>query len=334
MKLISFYKVVVLAMFLSIFSSCDTSNKKASDIESSNIKAFEGLSKLVKEPKSFSFYVLGDWGRNGFHGQRHVAQAMQEATDYLSPQFIVSTGDNFYPRGIASVNDPYIKSSFEDIYNGPNLFTNWYSVLGNHDYAGNSQAQIDYTHVSQRWQMPDRYYFFDRNWDDFGFRARFIFIDTTPFEDNYYQKSLGENLVKQDTTAQKEWLEKTLKSSTANWNIVIGHHPMYTSGSRANNKSFTRNHLESLFEKYKVSAYFAGHEHDLQHQKPDSVYTHHFISGAGSKLRETGENENSQFAVSQNGFMAVTVTATHLLIQTINSDGEVIYTTKIDNLKP
>lgn len=71
---------------------------------------------------------------------------------YLGIEFIISVGDNFYTNGVASVDDPMWKTSFEDIYKGANLFIDWYPVLGNHDYRGNPQAQIDYSKRSRRWK--------------------------------------------------------------------------------------------------------------------------------------------------------------------------------------
>jgi hypothetical protein len=34
----------------------------------------------------------------------------------------------------------------------------WYPILGNHEYRGNTQAVLDYSQVSARWEMPARYY--------------------------------------------------------------------------------------------------------------------------------------------------------------------------------
>jgi hypothetical protein len=45
----------------------------------------------------------------------------------------------------------------------PFYFANAYVanvVLGNHDYRSNPQAQVEYTKVSNRWKIPERYYSF------------------------------------------------------------------------------------------------------------------------------------------------------------------------------
>ena len=45
------------------------------------------------------FAVVGDWGRKGHDHQRDVALQMALVSEVLRPNFIVSTGDNFYPSG-------------------------------------------------------------------------------------------------------------------------------------------------------------------------------------------------------------------------------------------
>ena len=70
----------------------------------------------------------------------------------------VNTGDNFYWCGIQNATDPQIHSDFELPYADPSLASlQWYSILGNHEYGYNSQAEIDYAMINDRWIMPSRY---------------------------------------------------------------------------------------------------------------------------------------------------------------------------------
>lgn len=70
--------------------------------------------------------------------------------------------------------------------------------------------------------------------------------------------------------AQKNWLAEELIDTTAfNWKIVIGHHPIFTTSMRKGLLQDVKQSLLPFFENYKVDAYIAGHEHDLQHQKQD-----------------------------------------------------------------
>ena len=97
----------------------------------------------VTLPKDgFTFLALGDFGRVGEYYQKDVAAELGRAAITLDAEFVLSVGDNFYPSGVASTQDQHWKSSFEEIYTHPNLYKDWYVILGNHDYSGSTKAQI------------------------------------------------------------------------------------------------------------------------------------------------------------------------------------------------
>lgn len=291
----------------------------------------EGLKNLIEVEDATHFFVIGDWGRQGYFNQAALGATMNQISMVIEPEFIISTGDNFYDSGVASVNDPLWTYSFEQIYKGNFLQVPWYVTLGNHDYRGNIQAQIDYSDISRRWTLPAPYWYKTESIDDTDVSIEFTFIDTTPFQDDYYKKAKYKDVVsKTDTLAQKKWIiERLSKISDVNWNIVVGHHPMYTGGKRVNDASYTRKHLESLFDENNVDVYFCGHEHDLQHIKPENHNTHHLISGAGSEVRPTKMTTDSLAAVSETGIMVISVTQDELLIQFVNYKGEVKYKTTL-----
>lgn len=271
------------------------------------------------------FYVIGDWGRSGEFLQKELADKMNEVAYQLEPEFIISTGDNFYPNGVASTRDPLWNKSFEDVYAGHMLQVPWHVVLGNHDIRGNAQAQIDYTQVSRRWTMPQRYFSWEWHNDDDDSRTLFVFLDTNPFEHDYYHELKYQNQVAVlDSAAQLAWLDSTLAASHADWKIVVGHHPMYTGGKRADEVNTQRLHLEARLKRAGVHFYLAGHEHDLQYIKPEGP-THHIISGAGSEVRPTGHLPQTVFAKAEQGFAAFSVSAKQVLLQFVNYKGEVIY---------
>jgi len=86
------------------------------------------------DPDPFiSFLAVGDWGRDGAFHQAEVAARMGETATALYADFVISVGDNFYEDGVASVDDPKWKTSFEDVYTAPSLQIPWYVALGNHD---------------------------------------------------------------------------------------------------------------------------------------------------------------------------------------------------------
>jgi acid phosphatase len=129
------------------------------------------------QASALQFLVVGDWGQAS-ERQRQVANAMASVAQSNATRFVISTGDNFYPSGVGSVNDPQFRRSFEDIYAAPALQTPWYVVVGNHDYEGSPNAEIAYSSRSPRWRMPSRYWAEEMAVG--AETATFYFLDTTP----------------------------------------------------------------------------------------------------------------------------------------------------------
>ena len=291
-----------------------------------------GFNKHVQtNEKALHFIVMGDWGRNGEYYQKDVAQQMNKTAATLGTDFIVAVGDNFYPSGVQSTTDPNWQYSFEQVYRDYFLHCNWYVVLGNHDYKGNIQAQIDYSLVSRRWQMPAPYYSRKIKLKDGG-TLLLVVMDTNPFIDSYYGKEdeMGRNVALQDTARQRQWLEQTLSdtSSDIKWKIVAGHHPLYSGGKRLKSKDTEdmKRKFQSLFHRTKVNAYLCGHEHDLQVIKPEGQYTTQFLSGAACEIRPSGSTDGTLFFASKPGFMSFSVETAKMLVQVIGTNGKILYT--------
>ncbi|GAC13401.1 purple acid phosphatase family protein [Aliiglaciecola lipolytica] len=310
-------------LFFMVLLLC-VENAYAAQVHDQNFYKKHHVHGLEVPEDSVSFLVLGDWGRNGHYQQVPVADMMDVVMQQLDAEFITTTGDNFYSNGVASVDDPYWQTSFEQIYHGPNLFEDWYPTLGNHDYRGNWQAQIDYSKRSRRWEMPSQYY---AKTFSVGKNTEMLvlFIDTNPLNPEYKDVPKYAQTQKQDGEKQLRWIEQQLSSSTAKWNLVIGHHPLYSSGKRYGKTHGIQGVLEPIFEKFKVDAYFAGHEHDLQHNRPEGKSVEHFVSGAGSELRPVQQREFTKYAISEAGFVSVSVNDTKLLVQFISGSGKRIY---------
>lgn len=289
---------------------------------------------LIKKDSSLNFIAMGDWGRNGADHQKQVAAQMGITAEQMHAQFIISTGDNFYPSGVISEHDPLFKYSFEDIYTSFALQWDWYPVLGNHDYKSNPDAQVAYTKISRRWKMPSRYYAkkFPINGDK-SQQVLIVFMDTNPLIPEFYKNpEYGPNVKSQDTTAQKKWLAQTLgdNSPEIKWKIVVGHHPMFTGGSRTetyDTKSI-RGTLKPILDKYGVDVYLSGHEHSLQYIKPAGK-THHFISGAASERTPVKMIDDMEMGASVYGFMTFSVRKNEIIMQALNDEGDIIYSTSI-----
>ncbi len=281
----------------------------------------------------FNFIVIGDWGRTGEYYQKEVAAQMSYAAVSLDAEFIITTGDNFYPYGVASVHDPLWKASFEDIYYQFSLRREWYVTLGNHDYSGNPEAQIEYSKISRRWVLPSRYYakkfMID---DDPQQQVLIVFMDTNPFIRKYYTDPYyGPKVSTQDSAAQKRWMDSVLNDNTVKWKFVVGHHPLYSGGKRidAPETKDMNGSFRHLFEKHKVDAYICGHEHHLEYVKPAGA-THYFISGGGSEVRPVKKHpDGGKFASASHGFMTFSLTGNKMLVQAIDHLGKILYSTEI-----
>ena len=299
-----------------------------------NSEDIDGRSALAEEKFPLHFSAIGDWGRNGADHQLQVARAMGKWTTEHPNDFIISTGDNFYPSGVTSEHDPLWHYSYENIYTEFSMQWDWYPILGNHDYKSDPDAQVRYSKISRRWKMPARYYSKTFNLEGKG-KVLMVFIDTNPMIPEFYQNSeYGPHVANQQPEKQLEWLNNLLKNADDDvvWKIVVGHHPVYTVGPRTNNYDTlaVRKFLEKTLVDNKVDIYLSGHDHSLQHIKVKDKPFHQLISGAGSEVTpvKTGM-EMSLFEAADYGFMYFSLNNKQARIQVINHEGKPIYQTQV-----
>lgn len=222
---------------------------------------------------SADFAVVGDWGRGGTLAQKQMAATFKR----MKPDFVVSTGDNFYPAGIESSSD--IRSfAWAQTYDAE---VPWYLCLGNHDYYGNASAQLQLTHIYENWNMPLRY--FSKRFGD----LEMWFIDTTPMLDKNPVFRYNEHAwmdietQREKISEQYSWLEIGLMSSSASRKIIVGHHPLWTFGEHVDESNHDMlEHLERFMRQYNVESYICGHDHNLQYVQKEAL--HSFISGGGA----------------------------------------------------
>jgi tartrate-resistant acid phosphatase type 5 len=280
------------------------------------------LSAAEISPGAYNFVIIGDWGRMGRPDQMQVAHQMALTSAKIGSKFVVAVGDNFYEKGVLSVDDIQFQKSFENVYTAPSLQVPWNVILGNHDYVGNPGAQLDYAKTHPRWGMPARYYP-QAHVVDAATRADFFYIDTSPMIHEYRNNPpMLQNIVTQDVPAQLRWLEQSLAASTAPWKIVFGHHPIYSGGLHGDQPELIAQILP-LLERYKVQAYFCGHDHDLQHLKAGKVNL--FVSGGGSEHRPNKSTPEMQFGRSASGFAAVSLGREEMQVQLIDNGGKLLY---------
>lgn len=275
----------------------------------------------ASDEASFSFLVVGDWGHANSEGQRQVAHAMGIAARRDRVRFVVSTGDNFYPRGVSGVSDPLWKDAFENVYGDNGLQGPWYPVLGNHDHKGNVAAERDYSAASSRWSMPADYYRHTEVLGSGGDLIELFFLDTLPLlssGDGFLAR-----LIEPGAATQLSWLGAALAESKATWKIVVGHHPVFSAGPHGNTPVLIAA-LKPLFDRHHVAAYINGHDHNLQHIIVDGVS--YLTCGAGSEARPAAAHpEGAAFSAAVPGFMAVKMRPSAILLTFLDAQARVLY---------
>ena len=278
---------------------------------------------------SLSFIVLGDWGVKGAHSQKKVAEQMFRKGRQHNIQFVITTGDNFYPVGVSDIKDAHWQLSYENIYLKDSLPVKWFPVLGNHDYQSNPQAEIEYSTVNNQWNMPGRFYSINRKISA-DIAALFLFTDTSPFVTEYYNPVLSmADLRTQDTSAQTRWIESTLNSSKEAWKIVIGHHPIYSGGTHGNTPELIQR-LKPILVKNNVDLYLAGHDHHLEEAKQPGEKLYYFVSGGGFENRSITPTSNTIFAKSTTGFLIITLYSNKGLIYFYDKEGTLLFQQEIN----
>jgi acid phosphatase len=283
---------------------------------------------------TLNFLVVGDWGRNGSDHQRDVAVQMGVTGASGGSRCVFSVGDNFYEDGVQSAADPQWRTSFEDIYTASSLQVPWYVALGNHDYRGVPQAQLDYAKLSPRWRMPHRYYKV-AGIDVGAPQVDFFVIDTSPLVHKYREKvhsALAENVASQDVNAQLSWLDQELERSTAPWKLVIGHHTIYSGGSGHGDTPEAQELIQPLLAKHGVQAYIHGHDHDLQHIRRSGI--DYLCCGAGSEVRPVRAIDGTLFCQARSGFAAFQSEASALTVEFRDYEGKVLHRAAIPQGSP
>ncbi len=273
--------------------------------------------------------VVNDLGRNGYYEQKPIAERMGKMAGELDVEAVLALGDIHHFMGVESVNDPLWMTNYELIYSHPELQIPWYPILGNHEYRGNTQAVLDYSNVSRRWQMPARYY--SKVFEEDGATLRVVFIDTTPLIGKYHKDSLDyPSVPQQDAKKQLVWLEEELSDAKEDWVVVVGHHPIYahTTKSESERKDMQKR-VDPILRRHNVDMYICGHIHNFQHIKPQGTSIDYVVNSAGSLARSKVEAiEGTVFASGEAGFSILSFTKDELCLDLMNGKGKTIHSVK------
>ena len=188
---------------------------------------------------SFRFAAFGDSG-NGSQNQKDVATRLLQ----VQPDLVLHTGDLIYPEASYDLFETEFFQIYKDL-----LKSVWIApVMGNHDVTyNNGQSFIDvFVNPPNATNPAERelYYSFD-----YG-NAHFVMLN------HYFEMStVG--------SAQYNWLQNDLASSTQFWKFVVFHEPAYFSDPNqlpSGNTKIVQN-LVPLFEQYNVDMVLSGHQH-------------------------------------------------------------------------
>lgn len=270
--------------------------------------------------------VANDLGRNGYYDQKPIASLMGEVADGMGPDAVLALGDIHHYGGVRSVSDPLWMTNYETVYTHPELLIDWMPICGNHEYRGNTQAMIDYSGVSRRWNMPARYY--TRTFESKGTTVKVVFIDTTPLIDKYRNDAEQyPDACKEDMDKQLKWLDSVLSATEEDWVLVAGHHPVYAETSKAEyERADMQRRVDAVLRRHKVDMYLCGHIHNFQHIRAKGSDIDYIVNSSASLSRKVKPVEGTQFCSGETGFSLVTADKKALNLYMINRDGKVLHT--------
>lgn len=193
--------------------------------------------------------------------------------------------------------------------------------------TGEEWNQVAYSlQVDDRWVLPHLWHSFTRPVGDSGHHVLFISFDTEALR-----------LQRNNYTDMMAWLDDTLAASTAQWKIVFGHRPIYSTGDYGPIQGVTWEQLRPILEQYGVDIFLCGHDHNLQHISAiGGGGIDYVISGAGGALWYPYEEAHEQvlnatYGMQVNafhmvwGFTGFHISDTQLRWDFISADEELLY---------
>jgi tartrate-resistant acid phosphatase type 5 len=259
--------------------------------------------------QTLRFVAVGDTGK-GNDIQRRVGRAIAQTCEVRGGcSFALLLGDNLYPTGASSDDDPQFLSKFEEPFGL--LSMPFRVVLGNHDYGAGGAGwafwkaphEIAWSARSPRWRLPARHYAFTEP------HADFFALDTTALFWGY-------------EADQREALRARLGASTRPWRIAFGHHPRWSNGKHGDAGQYDRlapvmpgsgERWRRFFDAElcgRADLYLSGHDHNLA-DLGDSCGVALVVSGAGSSPYRLSRHDRG-FSVAEPGFAIVEVTSKRL----------------------
>ncbi len=285
-----------------------------------------GQWKALEGP--LNFYLANDLGRNGYYDQKPIAETMGKMAETIDIEFVVAAGDIHHFEGVQSVSDPLWMTNYELIYSHPDLMIQWYPICGNHEYRSNTDAVVEYSNVSARWEMPAKYYTFVKEED--GVTVRIVMVDTTPMIDKYREETdKYADASRSDWKEQTAWLDQVLSEADEDWVLVVGHHPIYAYTDKSESeRTDLQQRLDPVIRKYgNVDMYLCGHIHTFQHIRKDGCDIDYVVNTSGSLSREDVQpTDGTVFCSNKSGWSLITADEHELKLHMLDKEGNVLHT--------
>ncbi len=212
------------------------------------------------------FAAIGDYGST----EGHIDDTTRVADMIKSwrSDFILTLGDNNYPRGAADTIDANIGQFFHEYISpykgtyGPGSDTNrFFPSLGNHDWIDRSGEPPLPTAYLDYFTLPgnERYYDFQRG------PVQFFVLDSSEWEPDGFTS----------TSAQAEWLHSKMLASQAEWKIVYFHTPPFSGGPVRSSTP----EMDWPFADWGADLVLSGHTHNYQRIQRYGI--NYIVNGAG-----------------------------------------------------
>jgi len=252
----------------------------------------------------FRFIVVGDTGSGGSDQLR-----MRDRMAVTDADFMLHTGDMIYDSGAAADFNPRFFTPYESLLRR-RVF---WPCLGNHDWetASGQPWRDAFRTPANNPAGSENYYSFD-----YG-NAHVVVLDSNE------STSPG--------SAQYTFVDRDLAASTATWNFVAFHFPLYSSGPHGSDMTI-RSNLRPLFDKYHVDVVFNGHDHDYERtfslvadaRVADGTGTVYVTTGGGGQdLYTVGQSSFTAYAESVHHFVWVSVDDKILKLSMVREDGTI-----------
>jgi tartrate-resistant acid phosphatase type 5 len=258
--------------------------------------------------RSITFAVIGDFGLDIWkpksnpvdpskpHDRRNPHQAqVADLVASWKPEFVISTGDNNYPKGEASTIDANVGKyyaafigNYKGIHGTGSKENRFFPVLGNHDWDAPGEGCKPYLDY---FTLPGNERYYEFVWGP----VHFFMLDSDGHEPDGARPG----------GRQHEWFIKAVEASTSPIQVAVAHHPPYSSGEHGPIKG-----ADWDFEKHGVELMLAGHDHNYERIQQDGIT--YVVNGAGGgnlrRMNKRGQIEGSEiFYYKKHGAQRVEV---------------------------